>query len=227
MNHEWHHLLLTVLFQAHGVLCQPVIFDLLHTSPELFQFPFGAAKGLIEELWVMLPKVCKLQVWQEHCCPIFLFQRSFRVNAWHLDVEWCWQHYIWTELIKNLFVNVATLCTPVSCTCQLGQIRVAGSILHGQVCNLPDHGGRKNALDHKCRSLLAKPDWESSGLSRPGAFSKACRFLPDSISICQPLSLLGFSKPIGFSKPQGFSKPLLEIKNKFILSQNLSEARCF
>ena len=136
-------------------------------------------------------------------------------------------HYIWTELIKNLFVNVATLCTPVSCTCQLGQIRVAGSILHGQVCNLPDHGGRKNALDHKCRSLLAKPDWESSGLSRPGAFSKACRFLPDSISICQPLSLLGFSKPIGFSKPQGFSKPLLEIKNKFILSQNLSEARCF
>ena len=62
MNHEWHHLFLPVLFQAHGVLCQPVIFDLLHTSPELFQFPFGAAKGLIEELWVMLPAPQGVQI---------------------------------------------------------------------------------------------------------------------------------------------------------------------
>ena len=110
-----------------------------------FQAPFGTAEGFVEEFRVVLPKVGKLQVWQEHCCPIFLFQRSLGVNAFHLDVEWLWQHDMWAKLVHNLSMYVATLPTPVTCRCQFLQVIVAGPSFHGQVCHLPDHGGRQNA----------------------------------------------------------------------------------
>ena len=183
MHHQWHHLGFPMLFQAHGVPCQPIIFHLLHTSPELFQAPFGTAEGFVEEFRVVLPKVGKLQVWQEHCCPIFLFQRSLGVNAFHLDVEWLWQHDMWAKLAHNLSMYVATLPTPVTCRCQFLQVIVAGPSFHGQVCHLPDHGGRQNATRPQVQKQVGQarlgPCWlfQALGLFPKPLFSYQIPFL--------------------------------------------------
>ena len=131
-----------VLFQTHGVVPYSIIIsNLLHPSPEFLQIVFSKTKCFLEEHWVMLPQMCKKEMGQEYTGPIFLFQRRFGIQTWHLDLKRFRQHDVRAKLVYDLPMAIPSLCTPIAYLGQGHQLWMVSTILHGQVGYLSDHSG--------------------------------------------------------------------------------------
>ena len=68
---------------------------------------------------------------------ILLFQRGLGAYTWNLQGKWLWELHIRAKFAHNVSMSTAMVGPPGTCLSQLDQFNMGGSILHGQVSQLP------------------------------------------------------------------------------------------
>ena len=149
-------------------------------------------KCFMEEVWIVLPQMGEHKVYGSLA---LLFQRGLwtHTHTPNLQGEWRWKLHIRAKFPHNLNMSIATVSPPGTCLSQLDQFGVRGTILKGQVSQLPHKDSWQEATGPQVQQLSGQA-W----MWGRGWFFIFNNFLPPSfhfhLPTSEPLGHLDFSK---------------------------------